>query len=157
MELSLCYVMDCGLCVCRVEDYNDIQNPPVTLMDGTPLHSFIMETKKRTIDTTHGASRSYRGLEESKYNRTLTDKYSLVLFHFVTRSLEDYTSRKINMVSGKYKARYVQHYGKERHLDLNDPAVMAEFEHGNDFDGIDPVCSSAQTAQYATRCCDGDI
>lgn len=153
------HTTDCVRCACRVEDYDDINNPPVSLADGSPVPDVSISGKaKKNKQEMEKGVRSYLGhLKEKSYNRTLTDKYKLVLFHYVTRSLEDYTSRKISLKSGMYKEQYVKQYGKKQNLDLSDPIVMAEFEQANDFDGTAPICSSAQTAQYVSQCCGGNM
>lgn len=144
---------------CRLEDAADVQNPPVTLTDGTPLHLYQNTGMTNPQnDSALGDSRTYRGhLDHDTYNSTITEEHSLVLFHYVTRSLEDYTSRKINLPSGIFTAKYVQQYGKKQHLDLRDGSVMADFEHANEFDGTSAVCSSAQKAYYAGHCCSGSV
>lgn len=135
-------------CTYKLEDAADVQNPPVTLTDGTPLHLYQNTGMTNPQnDSALGDSRTYRGhLDHDTYNSTITEEHSLVLFHYVTRSLEDYTSRKINLPSGIFTAKYVQQYGKKQHLDLRDGSVMADFEHANEFDGTSAVCSSAQKA-----------
>lgn len=136
-----------------------MQNPPVTLTDGTPLHLYGNNGMTNPQnDSALGDSRTYRGhLDADTYDRTITSEHRLVLFHYVTRSLDDYTSRKINLPSGIFTNKYVQQYGKQKHLNLRDGSVMADFEKANDFDGTAAVCSSAQRARYAGHCCTGNM
>lgn len=104
-------------------------------------------------DPTLGDSRTYRGhLDRDAYDPRVTPGHKLALFHYVTRSLDDYTSRKIKLPSGIYTHNYVR-YGKQAHQDLQDAAVMAKFEHANHFDGEAPICESAAQHAYASQCC----
>ena len=139
--------------VCRVEG-DDVQEPPVTLTNGSPLKFWgntHMTNPKN--DTALGDSRTYKGhLDKDAYDPRITDDYKIVLFHYVTRSLEDYTSRKIRLPSGIYTHNYVSE-GRQHHQDLKDSHVMTAFEHKNGFDGRAPVCSSAPQAFYAGKCC----
>jgi hypothetical protein len=155
MEYTLCEVCQSAENgrACRVEG-DDIQQPPVTLTDGTPLtfwgNTHMTNPKN---DTNLGESRTYRGhLDKDTYDSSINDGYKIVLFHYVTRSLEDYTSRKIRLPSGIYTHNYVSE-GKHHHEDLKDARVMSAFEHKNGFDGHAPICSSALQAFYAGHCC----
>jgi hypothetical protein len=140
--------------VCRVEDYDDLQKPLVTLTDGTPLRVYGNTEMTNPLNVSSlGDSRTYRGhLDKDSYNSSISSGHRLVLFHYVTRSLEDYTSRKVRLPSGIYTHSYVSQ-SKAHHEDLKDARVMSAFEHKNGFDGNSAVCSSAQKAYYAGKCC----
>jgi hypothetical protein len=142
---------------CRLDKGGDIGNPPVTTTDGSPVRMF------QNTDMTNpnllpelGDSRTYLGhLNNTTYNAAITDNHKLALFHYVTRSIEDYTSRKIKLPSGMYTHNYVR-YGKRSHSDLTDRDVMASFERTNGFDGSSPICSSVLKSFYVGQCCSGN-
>ena len=104
-----------------------------------------------------GESRTYIGhLNRTTYSPTITSHHRLALFHYVTRSLEDYTTRKIALPSGIYTHNYVR-WGQQSKQDVKDKDVMAEFERANGFDGTAPVCRSARNSHYVGRCCTGTL
>jgi hypothetical protein len=70
----------------------------------------------------------------------------------VTRSLEDYTSRKVKLPSGIYTFEYL-HESRRHHEDYMDASILAAFERKNGFDGKSSICSSALTSFYAGQCC----
>lgn len=131
-----------------------MQQPPVTTTDGTPLHLYGNTVMTNPHNRTSlGDSRTYRGhLDKDTYNSAISPDHKLVLFHYVTRSLEDYTSRKVHLASGIYTHSYVKQ-SKQHHQDVKDKRVMYAFEHKNGFDGTSPVCSSALKSFYAGKCC----
>jgi hypothetical protein len=130
----------------------------VTLADGSPLRVYEnTDMTNPNKDTKLGKSRTYRGhLDENTYNSHVTAGYRVVLFHYATRSLEDYTSRKILLPGGVYAHEYMQ-YGRKFKKDVKDEQVMAAFEHQNGFDGTAPICESAAHAGYAEHCCRGKL
>jgi hypothetical protein len=102
-----------------------------------------------------GESRTYLGhLNRTTFSPVITHKHTLALFHYVTRSLEDYTTRKISLPSGLYTHSYVQ-YGRAAHVDITQATVLARFEKVNGFDGAAAVCRSVRDAGYVRRCCAG--
>ena len=106
-------------------------------------------------DTALGDSRTYKGhLDKDAYDPRITDDYKIVLFHYVTRSLEDYTSRKIRLPSGIYTHNYVR-MSKKSAVSMADKDVMAKYEHANGFDGTAPICSSVPKNFYVGQCCSG--
>ena len=141
--------------MCRYHSSPGAVNANVTLTDGTPVPRMFTNTQMTNPQRLPelGESHTYLGhLNRTTFNPTVTAKHTLVLFHYVTRSLEDYTSRKIALPSGIYTHNYVQ-YGKTAHVDIRDKDVMARFEKANNFDGTAPVCRSARQQGYVKRCC----
>lgn len=142
-------------CTYRLDD-DGFEAHPVTLADGTPLA--MGENTPMTNpanDTALGRSRTYRGhLDDAVYaqHRAITPQHRLALFHYVTRSLEDYTKRKVKLPSGIYTYNYVKK-SKQSHTDVADASTFRDFEHDNGFDGEHDVCGSAVVAGYADRCC----
>lgn len=138
--------------LCRLNE--SVTEPPVTLSDGTPLHLYKnTDLTNPNNDPSLGDSRTYRGhLDEKQYDPTLKGEHQLVLFHYATRSLEDYTSRKILLPGGVYAHDYTA-LGKRTHQNVRSEAVLAAFEHSNGFDGTSPICESAVQSGYAEHCC----
>jgi hypothetical protein len=139
---------------CRFDLKEGVNSPPVTTSNGAPLYLYQNTNMTNpSNDPSLGESRTYRGhLDSQKYDPAISPRHQLALFHYVTRSLEDYTTRKIKLPSGIYTYNYVQ-YGKQARQNLGDASVLARFEHENGFDGTSPVCNSAAERGYAERCC----
>ena len=79
---------------------------------------------------------------EHKFFTQITNDYQIVLFHYVTRSQEDFVQRKINRRSGVYATQFAALQkadgGELDGLQLD--AQYAAFEHQHGFDGDHSVC-----------------
>lgn len=138
----------------RLESGPNADNPPAVTSDGMPLKMYpnTEMTNPRGVRRLGQTHTYYGHLNRTTYDPTITPKHTLALFHYVTRSLEDYTSRKIALPSGIYTYNYVQ-YGQAHDRNLDDRAMMAHFEHSYGFDGNAPVCRSVRDSFYVARCC----
>jgi hypothetical protein len=84
--------------------------------------------------------------------KTVTDDAQIVLFHFVTRSQNDFMTRKINLRSGVYATEFKNmtigdgsasgEDGEARELPSGRKldGLYARFERDHGFDGDYPVC-----------------
>jgi hypothetical protein len=112
-------------------------------------------------DPALGRIRSYDGhLKAPAWNAhtTLTDAHRLVIFHYVTRSVQDYITRNMPRAAGSGKfAKSAKEYKKQLSNggadDPFDPKRIAAFERKHGFDGSADVRASAQAADYTARCC----
>ena len=140
---------------CRLED-GDVSEPAVTTSDGSRLEVFANTPMTNPHhEPALGESRTYLGhLNNKTYDATITPQHRLALFHYVTRSLEDYTTRKVKLPSGIYTHNYVR-MSKKSDVSMADKDVMAKYEHANGFDGTAPICSSVPKNFYVGQCCSG--
>lgn len=126
---------------------------PVLVGDGRELETFENTAELNpTNDARRGRSRTYDGRmnrpETRAMHKRLTPAHRLVLFHYATRSYDEFVSVKLTRKRGG--ATTVNN--KADHFDVAD---MAAFEHRRRFDGNATVCASAVKARYAQRCCRG--
>jgi hypothetical protein len=135
-----------------------MQQPHTILADGTPMEMFenTEETNPRG-DALLGRTKTYDGRfhGNAAFNDAHTvpkRDYRLVVFHYVTRSQQQFVDLKLTRSTGKYAKAYRRQASKSPQ-GLYSPAIMARFEHGMGFDGEQPVCSSAVDAGYVERCC----
>lgn len=81
----------------------------------------------------------------------ITNTHEMVLFHYFTRSFEDYIDRKILRIAGRQTVDY-RMYCEDNNLHPEDPAAIAGYEALQGFDKSAPVrpaiCCSAQRAQH---------
>jgi hypothetical protein len=95
-----------------------------------------------------GYWRSYDGTKAP--DTRITDYHRLVLFHYVTRSLQDYTEKKLKAVTGSQSTAYLIFC--EKHMrSPEDPEMLRMYENLAGFDGKAPVCASA--IGYHSNCC----
>jgi hypothetical protein len=75
--------------------------------------------------------------------------FQLALFHYQTRSLEDFT-RKLSTVLSTASLDYLN-FCKENDFDPEDPKVLAEYERIVGIDQESDLCGSAVAARYWER------
>jgi hypothetical protein len=102
--------------------------------------------------------RSYTGhLNDQQYktHKAVPQEQMLVLAHFVTRSFDDYSSRKLSRPSGIYAYSFNRLSKAKAAANMSDEDLFDKFELDQGFNGVAPVCSSMIRHQYAERCCRG--
>eukprot|EP00892_Ulva_mutabilis_P012521 jgi/Ulvmu1/9641/UM054_0073.1 len=98
-----------------------------------------------------GSSYAYLGvLRPENGSPDITMGHELVLFHYFTRSFEDYVQRKITRIAGRQTVDY-RTYCEDARLHPEDPAAIAGYEKQEGFDRSAPICESAMHAGYARR------
>jgi hypothetical protein len=135
-----------------------MQQPHTILADGTPIEMF--ENTERTNplgDPLLGRTKTFgRFKDDAAFNdehTVPTSDYRLVVFHYVTRSQEQFVEMKLKRVAvGEYGSTYRQ-MGGDSPEGLYSPRLMARFEHEEGLDGEQPVCSSVVDRGYVERCC----
>lgn len=131
-----------------------IKEHPAVLANGTPLR-MIENTKNQPAAMELGMrTHTYIGhlnSTEHAVNMAITPMHKLAIFHYVTRSLSDYSQHKTQRPSGIYAWRYRQRARKTRSA-LADKDMFAKFEVENGFHGTAPICSSVAQL-YPKRCC----
>ena len=104
--------------------------------------------------------RSYRGHlrgPDYKNNKAVPQGEALVLFHYMTRSFQDFRERKLS----RYAGMYVDDF-RERRANATrdhgtappDEELFDDLEASLGIDRAAPVCSSAVDARYASKCCE---
>ena len=104
-------------------------------------------------DPNLGRTRSYIGhLNSTLYenHQLIEPGIKLVIFHYVTRSLQEYVTRKSKLPSGLYTHTFVTDH-RHSHTNLMDLEAFAAFERSFKFDEEHPICSSVVEAKYAER------
>lgn len=104
--------------------------------------------------------RSYSGhLNARQHDRhkTVPEEQMLVLAHYVTRSFDDYISRKLPRPSGVYAHTFNRMSRSKAAAKMSNETLFDEFEEEQHFNGQDPVCSSIVRNRYAERCCTGSL
>lgn len=102
--------------------------------------------------------RSYSGHlneRQHKNHKIVPQEQMLVLAHFVTRSFDDYISRKISRPSGIYAHTFKRLSRSKAAGQMTNETLFDEFEQEQRFNGVEPVCSSMVRNNYAERCCSG--
>ena len=105
--------------------------------------------------------RTYEGhLKPNEYTdamRAIPEGEALVLFHYMTRSFQDFRERKLS----RYAGMYVDDF-RERRANATrdhgtappDEELFDDLEASLGIDHAAPVCSSAADAHYASKCCE---
>lgn len=93
--------------------------------------------------------------KQHKRHRTVPEEQMLVLAHYVTRSFDDYISRKLSRPSGIYAHTFKRLSRSKSAAQLTNETLFDEFEEEQRFNGLDSVCSSIVRNNYAERCCSG--
>lgn len=103
--------------------------------------------------------RTYQGhLQKPEYAHQwrLPHTEALVLFHYVTRSFEDFRERKLKRYAGGYandfrvqKERAMAEEGEAP----SDEELFDDLESRMGITQTAPVCESAVKARYSSRCC----
>ena len=86
-----------------------------------------------------------------EFHSIVTDDYSLVLFHYVTRSFEEFMNRKIKNRSGQYASEFQKQLSE---MVFTEPAVIEkfkEFEAHHLFDGDSPICHQGRNLRAAFK------
>ena len=107
-----------------------------------------------------GKCRSYGGhLQGDAYNpttSTIPRTQTLVLFHYMTRSFQDFSERKLSRYAGMYVDDFRERRARaatERGSTPSDEELLDELENDLGIDSAATVCESAVRANYASRCC----
>ena len=131
--------------MCRQE--GDLQKNPVVFTDGTPNE---MEELGDVDDFPGMHFRSNPPVvHHDANNGAITKEHGLVLFHYMSRSMEDFIERKINRATGPQSMGYASAPGQ----DPWDPEVMKAHEDFVGMRGDDEVCKVVAAGTYAERCC----
>lgn len=77
---------------------------------------------------------------EHRFFSDITSDYQIALFHYVTRSQDDFVQRKINLRSGKYATQFAEVAGGNPTTPEALDAQYATFEREHGFDGNFPIC-----------------
>lgn len=104
--------------------------------------------------------RSYGGhLQAGAYNeatKAIPQGEALVLFHYMTRSFQDFSERKLSRYAGMYVDDFRERREKAAEQSGTTPSDAELFDDLEDSLGINlaaPVCKSAIKANYGSRCC----
>lgn len=100
--------------------------------------------------------RSYSGHlneRQHKSHKSVPEEQMLVLVHYVTRSFDDYISRKLPRPSGVYAHTFNRLSRSKAAAKLSNETLFDQFEEQQHFNGQDAVCSSMVRENYAERCC----
>ena len=122
------------------------------LGNSEPLNMWRVKMVPNAEDGPYGASNAGHLSEaEHKLFTTITNSYQVVLFHYVTRSRDDFVKTKINRRSGVYATQFAamqSDSGQEHPSEEQLAQQYAAFEHEHGFDGQHAICE--QGAHLAT-------
>lgn len=127
---------------------------PSVLANGTPLRMLENTYNQPAARAQNQRTHTYVGhlnATEHAVNMAISPAHKLAIFHYVTRSLFEYSQRKAQLPSGIYAHRYAQ-LALNTRSSLSDPNMFRKFEADNGFDGTAPICSSIAQL-YPSRCC----
>jgi hypothetical protein len=97
---------------------------------------------------------SYAGhLNEADHNMftSITNDYQIVLFHYVTRSQDDFVRRKINLRSGIYATQFAAMANKNESSPADTDKQYAAFEQEHGFTGEHAICKQGAIIADAMR------
>jgi hypothetical protein len=129
---------------CRWGDV-DLQDNPVRLTDGKPAQ---MHALPRDAKYPNSRFRTNSAIHRAPHKPVITN-HTMVLFHYMSRSMEDFITRKTIRYTGSQSAGYASKPGE----DPWDPAVMRRHEDKIGMRGDAPVCKAVAAGTYAERCC----
>jgi hypothetical protein len=137
--------------LCRVPP--DGPEPIVTFTDGSAVHSVDKTESVHQLDPdSMGEFRGYLGTWLHPRAITalpVTPQHRLALFHYQTRSLEDYEKKLENALSFE-SVKYL-HYCETRDIHPEDPRSLQRWEKYMEWDRETKLCSSAIDAEYWKR------
>jgi hypothetical protein len=113
------------------------------LGNSEPLNMWRVKMVPGANDGPFGASNAGHLSEvEHRFFTDITADYQIVLFHYVTRSQEDFIQRKINLRSGIYATQFAAMQTTASSAPTSDEvdAQYAAFEREHGFDGRFPIC-----------------
>ena len=122
--------------------------PPITFSDGQQVQLRNTTLSMNGVVGQHGLWRSYDNTQAR--DSRITHRHRLALFHYVTRSLQDYTEKKHHGVAGSQSTAYLV-FCEKHNLSPDDPQVLRSYEQLSGYDSDAPVCSSA--TWYHPVCC----
>lgn len=116
---------------------------PVVLGNGDPVKTFKPVADKTGTRFSYTAHLPFDTHEEFQTN--VTDSHSIVLFHYVTRSREEFVERKATMIgSGKYGMEFrnmtMAAEAGGPGANLSQAEMFADFEARHEFDKDDAIC-----------------
>lgn len=122
-----------------------------------PVQYAVIGSNYRSLRIVHTHAgetvcRSYSGhLNEKQHekHKKVSQEQMLVLVHYVTRSFDDYISRKLPRPSGIYAHTFNRMSRSKSASKMSNETLFDRFEEEQHFNGQDPVCSSLINHKYA--------
>lgn len=120
--------------------------------DGTPVDMFQVKLPNGSSKAVSYRAHVHEDLEVQKSH--LTAEHSLVLFHYVTRSRNDFMQRKINLRSGVYASEFAAL--AKAAGPFSEQATFDAFEARHGFDGDHAICHQGAALAAAVKAAASD-